>query len=95
MDAIESMLQEIGGVPRKLTSDNPKCFATKADKYDPKLLQKNVALLTASSPAQINEIMNLRLERFTIDFLIEKIELLIAKLKKQSIEEKVDVSVTI
>jgi hypothetical protein len=35
MDAIESMLQEIGGVPRRLTSDNPKCFATKADKYDP------------------------------------------------------------
>ncbi|MBK7962757.1 MAG: transposase [Bdellovibrionales bacterium] len=37
MDAIESMLQEIGGVPRKVTSDNPKCFATKADKYDPVL----------------------------------------------------------
>ncbi len=37
MDAIESMLQEIGGVPRRLTSDNPKCFAIKADKYDPTL----------------------------------------------------------
>ena len=35
MDAIESMLQEIGGVPRRLTSDNPKCFTIKADKYDP------------------------------------------------------------
>lgn len=37
MDAIEGMLREIGGVPRKLTSDNPKCFAIKADKYDPNL----------------------------------------------------------
>ena len=35
MDAIEGMLREIGGVPRKLTSDNPKCFAIKADKFDP------------------------------------------------------------
>lgn len=35
MDAIEGMLQEMGGVPRRLTSDNPKCFAIKADKYDP------------------------------------------------------------
>lgn len=35
MDAIESMLQELGGVPRRLTSDNPKCFSIKADKYDP------------------------------------------------------------
>jgi len=37
MDAIEGMLQELGGVPRRLTSDNPKCFAIKADKYDPTL----------------------------------------------------------
>lgn len=37
MDAIESMLREVGGVPRKVTSDNPKCFATKADKYEPTL----------------------------------------------------------
>jgi transposase len=37
MDAIEGMLQELGGVPRKLTSDNPKCFAIKADKHDPTL----------------------------------------------------------
>lgn len=35
MDAIESMLQELGGVPRRITSDNPKCFSIKADKYDP------------------------------------------------------------
>lgn len=32
---IESMLQEIGGVPSKITSDNPKVFAIKACKYDP------------------------------------------------------------
>lgn len=37
MDAIESMLQELGGVPKRLTSDNPKCFSIKADKYDPTL----------------------------------------------------------
>lgn len=37
MTAIESMLREIGGVPKKLTSDNPKCFATEASKYDPLL----------------------------------------------------------
>jgi hypothetical protein len=35
--AIESMLQELGGVPRRLTSDNPKCFALEADEYDPLL----------------------------------------------------------
>ena len=34
-DAIESMLQELGGVPGRITSDNPKCFSIKADKYDP------------------------------------------------------------
>ena len=33
--AIESMLQELGGVPRRLTSDNPKCFATEASLYEP------------------------------------------------------------
>lgn len=37
MDAIEGMLQELGGAPRRITSDNPKCFAIKADKYDPTL----------------------------------------------------------
>jgi hypothetical protein len=36
LEAIESMLKEIGGVPRRMTTDNPKCFADKADKYDPK-----------------------------------------------------------
>lgn len=32
---IESMLAEIGGVPTKITSDNPKVFALKACKYEP------------------------------------------------------------
>lgn len=36
-DAIEGMLQELGGVPGRITSDNPKCFSIKADKYDPTL----------------------------------------------------------
>jgi len=34
---LESMLKEIGGVPQRVTSDNPKCFALEADKYDPLL----------------------------------------------------------
>ncbi|MBF0441266.1 MAG: IS21 family transposase [Oligoflexales bacterium] len=33
--AIESMLKEIGGVPERITSDNPKCFSLKADIYEP------------------------------------------------------------
>ena len=37
IQTIESMLQEIGGVPRKITSDNPKCFALVADRYEPLL----------------------------------------------------------
>lgn len=35
--AIESMFQEMGGVPKRLTSDNPKCFALEASMYDPLL----------------------------------------------------------
>ncbi len=35
MEAIEHMLQELGGVPARITSDNPKCFAIKACKYEP------------------------------------------------------------
>ena len=35
--AIESMLKEIGGVPLRITSDNPKCFAIEASKYEPLL----------------------------------------------------------
>lgn len=35
LQAIESMLQEMGGAPFKITSDNPKCFALEASKYEP------------------------------------------------------------
>lgn len=35
LDAIQSMFNELGGTPRKITSDNPKCFATKASKFEP------------------------------------------------------------
>jgi hypothetical protein len=37
LDAMESMFQELGGIPTRMTSDNPKCFSIKADKYDPLL----------------------------------------------------------
>lgn len=37
LNAIESMFQELGGVPFKLTLDNPKCFALSASKYEPLL----------------------------------------------------------
>lgn len=33
--ALESILNELGGVPLRLTSDNPKCFATEASAYEP------------------------------------------------------------
>jgi hypothetical protein len=36
-DSLERMLQEIGGVPDRMTTDNPKCFALQASKYDPLL----------------------------------------------------------
>jgi hypothetical protein len=35
LNALESMFNELGGVPMKLTSDNPKCFATEASKFEP------------------------------------------------------------
>lgn len=35
LNALESMFNEAGGVPRKLTSDNPKCFSTEASKFEP------------------------------------------------------------
>ena len=35
--AIESMLQELGGVTGRLTSDNPKCFSIQAHRHDPLL----------------------------------------------------------
>jgi transposase len=34
---IESMFREIGGVPTRVTSDNPKCFALEASRYEPLL----------------------------------------------------------
>lgn len=34
---IESMLREIGGVPSRVTSDNPKCFSLEASRYEPLL----------------------------------------------------------
>lgn len=37
LDALESMFSELGGVTKKLTTDNPKCFSLKADKYEPVL----------------------------------------------------------
>ena len=35
LKVIESMFREIGGVPLRITSDNPKCFALGASKYEP------------------------------------------------------------
>ena len=35
LNAIESMFNEMGGAPKKITSDNPKCFSIKASKYEP------------------------------------------------------------
>lgn len=37
LKAIESMLRELGGVPFKITVDNPKCIALKASFYEPLL----------------------------------------------------------
>ena len=37
VEAIESMFKEMGGVPERLTSDNPKCFAIEASYYEPVL----------------------------------------------------------
>ena len=37
MGALVSMLEELGGVPRKITSDNPKVFVNKASLYEPTL----------------------------------------------------------
>ena len=35
--ALEDMLRELGGVPRKVTIDNPKCIALEASRYEPVL----------------------------------------------------------
>lgn len=40
IQAIESMFLELGGVPERITSDNPKCFATEASVYEPILNQR-------------------------------------------------------
>lgn len=37
LKAIESMLRELGGIPFKITVDNPKCIALKASVYEPLL----------------------------------------------------------
>lgn len=37
LNAIESMFRELGGVPGRLTSDNPKCFALEASDFEPLL----------------------------------------------------------
>lgn len=37
LNALEGMFNEAGGVPKKLTSDNPKCFSTEASKFEPLL----------------------------------------------------------
>lgn len=37
MAAIQSMFRELGGVPERITSDNPKCFAIEASRYEPLL----------------------------------------------------------
>jgi hypothetical protein len=34
---LEEMFKELGGVPKKIISDNPKCFALEASKYEPLL----------------------------------------------------------
>jgi len=37
LTTIEDMLREIGGVPGRITSDNPKCFSLEASRYEPLL----------------------------------------------------------
>jgi len=37
LDCIAKMFAELGGVPTKITSDNPKCFSLEADFYEPLL----------------------------------------------------------
>jgi hypothetical protein len=34
INALNEMLRELGGAPTRATSDNPKCFAQKADQYE-------------------------------------------------------------
>jgi len=37
LNALESMFNELGGIPKKLISDNPKCFSIEASNYEPLL----------------------------------------------------------
>lgn len=37
VEALGSMLEELGGVPRKITSDNPRVFVLEASKHEPRL----------------------------------------------------------
>jgi hypothetical protein len=37
LSTLEDMFRELGGVPRRIVSDNPKCFSLEASKYDPLL----------------------------------------------------------
>lgn len=37
LNAIEEMFNELGGVPKRIISDNPKCFTTAASKFEPVL----------------------------------------------------------
>lgn len=37
LSTLEEMLKELGGVPKRIVSDNPKCFALEASKYEPLL----------------------------------------------------------
>ena len=37
LEVIQKMFSELGGVPERIISDNPKCFSLEASKYEPKL----------------------------------------------------------
>jgi transposase len=58
VEAIESMFREMSGIPERLTSDNPKCFAIEASFYEPVLnpglelflAHYNVADFTSADP---------------------------------------------
>jgi len=52
INAIESMFREMGGVPARITSDNPKCFAQEASKYEP-ILNPGLELFLAHYGVQM------------------------------------------
>jgi hypothetical protein len=37
LSSLEDMFRELGGVPKRIISDNPKCFSIEASKYEPLL----------------------------------------------------------